>query len=233
MIQQYIDINRLLRKIVYLAWDALQPEIEVITQAYISNYLQQEVRELERLWPEGLTRKPLANLRDNAKRCDNESFTEIIDKSIRDVQDTLDSYFASQPTLDITFGIIDFLHPAIIKSSYAQFRNEQYRDAVLNAIMAVYELIRKKIKSDKDGSELVCEALSTNNPKLIISNLNTDSGKNEQKGYLQILQGAYWAIRNPKAHSLSTDLNKLKAAQYLVFASLLARRIDEAHMVDL
>ena len=156
-----------------------------------------------------------------------------MDKMIPNIEDVIDSYFSSQPTGDITVGIIDFLHPAIIASSYAQFRNGQYRDAVLNAIMAVFELIRRKIKSDKDGSELVCEALSLSKPKLIISTLDTESGRNEQKGYLQILQGAFWGIRNPKAHSLSTDLDKSKAAQYLVFASLLARRIDEAHVVDL
>jgi hypothetical protein len=45
---------------------------------------------------------------------------------------------------------------------------------------------------------------------------------------MQIFKGAYQGIRNPKAHSLTHDLTAMKAAQYLVFASLLARRIDEA-----
>ena len=36
---------------------------------------------------------------------------------------------------------------------------------------------------------------------------------------------------NPKAHSLAHDLTQLTAAQYLVFASLLARRVEEAHLV--
>lgn len=232
MAQQYIDINRILRKIIYFSWDAVHPQTEDNTQVYIRHYLQKEIRELERIWPQGLTRKPLANLRDTAKYSDYQSFHKIIDEIMPDIEDTLDTYYATQPTADITFSIIDFLHPAIVRSSYTQFRNGQYRDAVLNAIMAVYELIRKKVGSDKDGSELVGEALSPSNPKLIISNLDTESGRNEQKGYLQILQGTYVGIRNPKAHSLSTDLDKSKTAQYLVFASLLARRIDEATIVD-
>jgi hypothetical protein len=45
---------------------------------------------------------------------------------------------------------------------------------------------------------------------------------------MQILVGAYLGIRNPKAHSLNHDLDPEKAAQYLIFASLLARRIYEA-----
>jgi hypothetical protein len=45
---------------------------------------------------------------------------------------------------------------------------------------------------------------------------------------MQIISGAFVGIRNPKAHSLQHDLNQLKVAQYLVFASLLARRLTEA-----
>lgn len=35
-------------------------------------------------------------------------------------------------------------------------------------------------------------------------------------------------MRNPKAHSLRNDLDRTSAAQYLVFASLHARRVDAA-----
>jgi len=44
---------------------------------------------------------------------------------------------------------------------------------------------------------------------------------------MQIFKGAYQGIRNPKAHSMTHYQTAMKAAQYLVFASLLARRIDE------
>ena len=45
---------------------------------------------------------------------------------------------------------------------------------------------------------------------------------------MQIYKGAFQGIRNPKAHSLEHDLTDEKAAQYLVVASLLAQRIEEA-----
>ena len=46
-----------------------------------------------------------------------------------------------------------------------------------------------------------------------------------------MLQGAYLAIRNPKAHSLRVETNQLIAAQNLVFASILARRIESARVL--
>jgi uncharacterized protein (TIGR02391 family) len=93
----------------------------------------------------------------------------------------------------------------------------------LNAIVAVFDLLRARTGLDKDGALLVAEALSLERPRLIISTLSTESGQSEQKGFIQILQGAYLGVRNPKAHSLTSDLDVVKAAQYLVFASLLAR----------
>jgi uncharacterized protein (TIGR02391 family) len=69
---------------------------------------------------------------------------------------------------------------------------------------------------------------SIENPLLILSELQTESGKNDQKGFMQIFKGAYQGIRNPKAHSLASDLDSVKAGQYLVFASLMVRRVEEA-----
>jgi uncharacterized protein (TIGR02391 family) len=230
MIQQYVHINRVLRKIVYFAWDALQPTIEDETFAYISSYLEREIRELDRLWPKGVSRALLSDLKEKAKYSDAQRIRKIIDDIVPDIENKIDDHFSSMPSTDITFAITDFLHPAIIASSYAQYKTGHYREAVLNAVIKVFDLIRDKTKIDKDGSDLVCEALSISRPKLIISTLDTESGQNEQKGYLEILRGAYLGIRNPKAHSLLTDLTEVKTAQYLIFASLLARRIDEARV---
>jgi uncharacterized protein (TIGR02391 family) len=80
-----------------------------------------------------------------------------------------------------------------------------------------------------DGAKLAGQVFSVKEPRLILSELDTESGRNDQAGFLQIYQGAYIGIRNPKAHSLQHDLTEEKAAQYLIFASLLARRVAEAH----
>lgn len=124
------------------------------------------------------------------------------------------------------------LHPAIIEHALPQYRNGHLRDAVLDSIVAVFDLIRKRTGLTGDGDKLVEAAFSLQRPHLVLSELDTPSGKDDQKGFIQIFKGAFQGIRNPKAHSLSHDLTPLKAAQYLVFASLLARRINEAKAIE-
>jgi len=122
------------------------------------------------------------------------------------------------------------LHPVVVESSYAQFQDGHLRDAVLNSIIGVFDYLRERSELALDGSDLANEAFSTHHPRLILSELDTESGENDQVGFMKIYRGAYQGIRNPKAHSLTTDLTKTAAAQYLVFASLLARRIEEARI---
>jgi len=123
------------------------------------------------------------------------------------------------------------LHPAVVASSYDHFQNGHLRDAVLNAIVAVFDLIRERTQIDADGSVLVNRAFSLTDPYLVLSELGTESGQNDQKGFIQLFNGSYQGIRNPKAHSLNHDLTETKASQYLVHASLLARRVSEAQII--
>lgn len=125
-------------------------------------------------------------------------------------------------------SLADLLHPVIQKSSLQQFLDGHLREAVLNSVIAVFALIRDRTGLEDDGDSLIGKAFSLEKPFLILRDLATESGKNDQKGFIQIFKGAYQGIRNPNAHSLEHDLTEHKAAQYLVFASLLARRVDEA-----
>lgn len=124
------------------------------------------------------------------------------------------------------------LHPAIFQHAYLHYQNGHFREAVLNSIMVLFDMIRNKTNLEDDGDKLVGKAFSHENPYLKINDLDTESGRNDQAGFMQMLKGAYQGIRNPKAHSLNHDLNELKTVQYLVFASLMARRIDEAEVVQ-
>ena len=127
---------------------------------------------------------------------------------------------------DITFEFM--LHSIVRDHAYAQFRNGHFRDAVFNSILAVFDHLRERSALQLDGAALVTTAFSLQAPRLLIADITTDSGRSEQAGFIQILQGVYSGVRNPKAHSLRQNTDQLTAAQYLVFASLLARRIDEA-----
>jgi uncharacterized protein (TIGR02391 family) len=165
-----------------------------------------------------------------------EQFWEILDeiqppgRSVRPLDVTATKARVDQPQENIgDFQVL--LHPIIIEHALPQYDNGYLRDAVLNSIIAVFDLIRQKTNLKEDGDNLIGKAFSLHDPYLILSDIDNESGENDQKGFIQILKGSFQGIRNPKAHSLTHDLTPLKAAQYLVFASLLARRIDEAKVV--
>lgn len=122
----------------------------------------------------------------------------------------------------------DLLHPSIASQGLRLFQQGHFRDAVFNSIVAVFDLIRERTGLHSDGAALATEALAVASPHLIVADLSTETGKSEQVGLMMLLQGAYSAVRNPKAHTLRHDTSRETAAQYLVFASLLARRISEA-----
>ena len=125
-------------------------------------------------------------------------------------------------------GFEDLLHPAVVASSLELYVNGHLRESVLNSITAIFDLIRQKSGVVEDGDRLIGQVFSIADPVLVLTELGSESGQNDQKGFMQIYKGAYQGIRNPKSHTLNHDLNEMKAAQYLVFASMLARRVDEA-----
>jgi uncharacterized protein (TIGR02391 family) len=102
------------------------------------------------------------------------------------------------------------------------------RDAVLDSLISVNDLIRERASLSLDGPNLIDQAFSMTNPRLIISSLETESGKNEQKGFMDLLKGAYTGIRNPNSHSLQGELYSKTAAHYLVLSSLLATKVDSS-----
>jgi uncharacterized protein (TIGR02391 family) len=128
------------------------------------------------------------------------------------------------------FHFEDLLHPLIKINCYQLLKDGHYRESVFNSITAIYDFIRERSKSGEDGDKLIGQVFSLDNPVLILSDLETESGRNDQKGFMQIFKGAYQGIRNPKAHSLMHDLTATKTAQHLIFASLLARRIEDARV---
>jgi uncharacterized protein (TIGR02391 family) len=129
------------------------------------------------------------------------------------------------------FSLEALLHGGIIAASYKPFLDGHLREAVLNSILAIGDQLRARTGLRIDGDDLIGRALSLTDPYLILSELDTESDRNDQKGFMQILKGAFRGVRNRKAHSLAHDLTEQTAAQYLVFASLLARRIDEAKVI--
>jgi len=129
---------------------------------------------------------------------------------------------------DIIWSII---HPIIVKIAQSRFKSGHYSDSVEAALKEVNtrvkKIVKERIGEELDGAPLMQRALSLDNSVLDLADLSTESGKNIQKGYLQIFSGVMTGIRNPKAHE-NIVIDRKRAIHLLFLASLLMSRIDEA-----
>lgn len=78
-----------------------------------------------------------------------------------------------------------------------------------------------------DGDGAMTTVFSPQKPLAEFCDTSTDTGKNVQKGFMQMLAGAMSALRNPKAHE-NIKLSADDAMRRLMFASMLMFKIDEA-----
>lgn len=120
----------------------------------------------------------------------------------------------------------DYIHEDIKKVSYKNFKAEQYADSVENSFKLLETKIRvayKAIKGEeKFGTDLMRRAFSEKQGCFIFENMETESGRNVQIGYMEIFSGAMQAIRNPKAHE-NLELSKEDAIDRIIFASIIGR----------
>lgn len=85
------------------------------------------------------------------------------------------------------------------------YEADQYSHAILEGTHFLSSLLRERGGIDGDGVALVGQALGGDAPKLRLNALQTESEKNVQRGFEQILRGIYQGIRNPRSHEPSTD----------------------------
>lgn len=230
MLDWYLDINRLLREMRKKVDDilaALTTDRQDVSRT-TKEYLKTDFVTLQRIWESKFPREELGHLARHLGFGEIHDYVDILKTDIPLVEAKAEAHLREGLGRPQLVGFEDLLHPVILEHTYQQYRDGHLRDAVLNAFVALFDLIRERSGLDLDGEQLINEAFSLNHAMLAFSEVDTESGKNEQKGFIQILKGAYQGIRNPKAHSLNHDLDSIKAAQYLVFASLLARRVSES-----
>lgn len=119
------------------------------------------------------------------------------------------------------------MHPRIRKECSDRFDAGLYADAILAAYKVVIDMVKKKTGSILDGKNLMEQTFTVNDPVIRLNSLKTVSDKNEQEGFKDIYMGAVVGIRNPKAHDIIHQLDRIRTLEYLALASLLARRVDE------
>jgi uncharacterized protein (TIGR02391 family) len=229
----YLEIRKLTRDIAAKSMDALaalEAEDEA-TARPIKEYLKTDYERLQEVWNEQVEgRLPTSLGRHIAWGMSND-FRDILRRDLPEFEGIVDRKLLEAAEDRGELGFEHLLHPIVAQSSYEMFRNGHLREAVLNSIVAIFDLIRERTGIGADGPNLVNRAFSLTDPYLVLSELESESGQNDQKGFIQVFNGSYQGIRNPKAHTLTHDLTAPKAAQYLVYASLLARRVEESRLV--
>jgi len=124
----------------------------------------------------------------------------------------------------------DLLHPKIVEVSKNRFETKHFADSVEAAFKEINNtvklIVKQKTGKEYDGADLMNRAFSEQNPIIVLDDLSTETGKNIQKGYMQIFSGSMTGIRNPKAHDNIT-IDSQRAIHFLFLASLLMFKIDE------
>lgn len=131
-------------------------------------------------------------------------------------------------------NIWGLIHPQIIVVSKQLYLNGHYANAAEDAFVEIndrvkklYKIINPETQNIPDGDTVMTTVFSTKNPMLKLCDTTTESGQNEQKGLMLMLQGAMAALRNPKAHANIT-ITADDAMRRIMFASLLMYKIDDA-----
>ncbi len=122
------------------------------------------------------------------------------------------------------------VHTEVLKYCRAEYIEENYFHAVLEATKGVAERIRGMSGLGSDGADLINEVFGIKSPILVINPLRTDSEKSEQKGFSQLLVGLFGAIRNPLAHApkITWAMPERGALDVLTLISFVHRKLDKA-----
>jgi len=119
------------------------------------------------------------------------------------------------------------LHPRIAAVSVGLYRDSHYRNAVLDASVALVNMVKEKSRRhDLDGASLMTTVFSKNKPVLAFNDLKDKTEEDEQEGMMHLFVGAVLGLRNPRAHALLDDSPEA-ALEYIGLISMLAKRVDE------
>lgn len=109
------------------------------------------------------------------------------------------------------------------------FESGFYNLAVFEAFKALNKFIQEKTcRNDLSDTKLMQQVFSPNDPKLVWSDRDSISKKDEQRGYMLIYDGSFTAIRNPCGHETDWIDNHQTALDAILIAQHLLRKAKAA-----
>ena len=124
------------------------------------------------------------------------------------------------------------VHDDVLRFCREELLADDYFHAVLEAMKSVADKIRDRTGLADDGNALLDRALAGDSPMLAINDLKNESERGEQRGFANLVRGAFGMFRNPTAHAprIYRPMKKDDAEDLLSIVSLIHRRLDAAHM---
>jgi uncharacterized protein (TIGR02391 family) len=123
---------------------------------------------------------------------------------------------------------LENLHPEIVAAAGELFTDGHYASAILEAFKRVELRVRSQSGLTGSGQDLMTRAFAGDPPPIDVRVEGGQSGQDEQEGFRFLFMGAVRGIRNPKAHEAVSQLDPQRTLEYLGFASILMRRLDDA-----
>ena len=109
------------------------------------------------------------------------------------------------------------------------FADGHYAIAVEKAFVCLDNMVKAKSGfTAKDGADLMRAAFSASSPRLYLNSFQSESDRNEQRGYMDLYAGAMTGVRNPRAHEYDMKDDPQIALELLVLANHLIRKLKSA-----
>jgi uncharacterized protein (TIGR02391 family) len=118
--------------------------------------------------------------------------------------------------------------PELRHTTRELFINGHYAQSVEEAFKYLNNLVKHRSGLAADGADLMTRALSAGSPALKLSELKSQSQRDQQVGYMMMLAGAMTGVRNPRAHEHLYLDDPRSALELMCFANHLARLIRGA-----
>lgn len=142
------------------------------------------------------------------------------------------AYQFSESGYEPTGGLHPFdernIHPRLQKVTISLFDDGHYAQATFEGYKFIENEIRRYSNSTETGLKLMMKVFAAGNPTLQLTQLKTESEKDEQKGYQFLFAGAFLAIRNPRGHEFGITDSPDKCLDHLSLASMLLKRLEES-----
>jgi uncharacterized protein (TIGR02391 family) len=124
------------------------------------------------------------------------------------------------------------VHSDVLKFCKTELLQDNYFHAVFEATKSVADKIREKTGLASDGAKLIDTIFGlgkTNQPKLAINILKTETDLSEHKGFVNLLKGFFGMFRNTTGHvpKIKWEIKEEDALDILTLASVLHRKLDK------